>query len=159
VEILGLVDFQLFAYSHPSKISDLFPLPTPSTRCQQSVERGMKPLVWCGQLFESVVWQNASSWSGAFLMISPCVPLLCRQKTNAPVGTLLDIYDNNILKIDSLLSLTSLFNLEYNFLKFSSEFAWTGTSFWTCELNVLEKVTNWTLVMDIIEQNNDILQN
>ena len=52
-------------------------------------------------------------------------------KTYDPVGTLLDIYENNILKIDSLLSLTSLFELEYNFLKFSSEFAWTSASFWT----------------------------
>ena len=80
-------------------------------------------------------------------------------KTNAPVGTLLDIYDNNILKIDSLLSLTSLFDLEYNFLKFSSEFAWTSASFWTCELMVLAKAANWTLVMDIMEQNNDLLWN
>ena len=71
---------------------------------------------------------------------------------------LLDIYDNSILKIDSLLSLTSLFDLEYNFLKFSSEFAWTSASFWTCELNVLAKVAYWTLVMDIMEQNNDLLQ-
>ena len=78
---------------------------------------------------------------------------------NAPVGTLLDIYDNNILKIDSLLSLTSLFDLEYNFLKFLSEFAWTSASFWTCELTVLAKVANWTLVMDIMEQNNDSLWN
>ena len=31
---------------------------------------------------------------------------------------LLDIYHNNILKIDSLLSLTSLFDLLYNLLKF-----------------------------------------
>ena len=69
------------------------------------------------------------------------------------------IYDNNILKIDSLLNLTSLFDLEYNFLKFSSEFAWTGASVWTCELNVLAKLANWTLVMDIIEQNNDLLWN
>jgi hypothetical protein len=68
------------------------------------------------------------------------------------------IYDN-IPKIDSLLSLTSLFDLEFNFLKLSSEFAWTSASFWTCELNVLAKVANWTLVMDIIEQNKDLLQN
>ena len=62
---------------------DLFALPTPSTRCQQSVECGMKPLVWCGAGWEgneSVVWQNASSSFCAVLMISPWVPLLCRQK-------------------------------------------------------------------------------
>ena len=93
---------------------DLFALPTPSTRCQQSVERGMKLMLCCGtgwEVFESVVWQSASSWSRTFLMISPCVPLLIETEKNAPVGTLLDIYDNNILKIDSLLSLTSLFDL------------------------------------------------
>ena len=68
-------------------------------------------------------------------------------------------YDNNILKIDSRLSLTSLFDLEYNFLKFSSEFTWTGASFWTWELSVLAKVANWTLVMDIMEQHNDLFRN
>ena len=34
-----------------------------------------------------------------------------QMKTNDPVGTLLDIYDYNILKIDYALSLTSFFDL------------------------------------------------
>ena len=79
-------------------------------------------------------------------------------KTYAPVGTLLDIYENNILKIDSLLSLTSLFDLEYIFL-FSSEFSWTSVNFLARELKVLANAANWTLVMDIIEQNNNLLWN
>ena len=80
-------------------------------------------------------------------------------KTYAPVGTLLDIYENNILKVDSLLSLTSLFDLEYIFLKFSSEFSWTSVSFWARELKVLANAANWTLVLDIMEQNNNLLWN
>ena len=80
-------------------------------------------------------------------------------KTYDPVGTLLDIYENNILKMYSLLSLTSLFDLEYIFLKFSSELSWTSVSFWARELKVLANAANWTLVLDIMEQNNDLLWN
>ena len=73
MEILGLVDFQIIAYSHPN-------------------------MIWiCSQLS---LYRLAFHYSV--------------DKMNAPVGTLLDIYDNSILKIDSLLSLTSLFDLEYN---------------------------------------------
>ena len=80
-------------------------------------------------------------------------------KTYAPGGTLLDIYENNILKIDSLLRLTSLLDLEYIFLKFSCELSWTSVSFWARELKVLANTANWTLVLDIMEQNNDLLWN
>jgi hypothetical protein len=61
---------------------DQFALPPPSTRCQQSVECGMKPLVWCLTEWEgneSLAWQNAISWLCNFLLISPAFHD-CRQK-------------------------------------------------------------------------------
>ena len=89
----------------------------------------------------------------------PCGTFLCgchrrsiwqQLKTYDPVGMLL--YENNILKIDSLLSLTSLFDLEYIFLKFSCELSWTSVSFWARELKVVANAANWTLVLDIMEK-------
>ena len=85
-----------------------------STRCQPSLETWMRLLLWCGagwELFESVVWQRAKSWSCVFHMIATCVPMLLYRHRNSPAETLLKIYDNNILKIDSILSLTSFFDL------------------------------------------------
>ena len=79
-----------------------------------------------------------------------------QMKTNDPVGTLLDIYDIFILKIDSLLSLTSLFDLEYIFWKFSCEYPGPAVSFWARELKVIANAATWTLVLDIMEQNNDL---
>jgi hypothetical protein len=88
-------------------------LPRASTRWQPSLETWMRLLLRCGarwELFESVVWQRARSWSHAFHMIATCLPWLFYRHKNSPVGTLLKIYDN-ILKIDSILSLTSFFDL------------------------------------------------
>ena len=71
----------------------------------------------------------------------------------------MDIYENNILKIESLLSLTSLYDLEYIFWKCSCELSWTRVSFWARELKVIANAANWTLVLDIMEENNDLLWN
>jgi hypothetical protein len=60
----------------------------------------MKPLVWCitGWVGNGTVdCQNASSWLRKLLLIWPAFHDSAG-KTNAPVGTLLDIYENNILK-------------------------------------------------------------
>ena len=93
-----------------------------STRCQQSLEPCLRLLLWSGGEWEGIepgVWQIATSSWHAVMWELACVPLLFYRQRNYPVGTLLKIYDKNILKIDSILRLTCFYDMQRNFLTFS----------------------------------------
>ena len=122
-------------------------LPKTSTRCQPSLETWMRLLLWCGagwELFESVVWQRARSWSHAFHMIATCIPWLFYRQWNSPAGTLLKIYDKNILQNDSILSLKWSKTCNITLWSFCPTLCWTCMSVWKCVPNALTKVATWT---------------
>ena len=84
---------------------DMDKVALPMARCHSSSETWMRILLCCEagwELFESVVWQRARSWSCAFHTIVTCVPWLLYRHRNSPVGILLKFYVKNILKIDSI---------------------------------------------------------
>ena len=81
-----------------------------------------------------------------------------QMKTNDPVGTLLDTYDYNILMIDSVVSLTSFFDLEYTFRKFSCKLSWTRSQFFGTWAESDSKCFYLDTVFEIMEQNKIVVE-